>query len=344
MLTSPTSAIRRPVLRDWGAAGLVAFLCLALAAVAFPHALRSGGGVGAVVMLLGTAAVLGWYARPRRLQPEALTRALEALSRRGPLTLQLTAGAGGGIGRAGLAYAAIARLDGARLDGARSDAVEVVLAQADEPAQVLAVARYWQRQLGVPLLPGWGLTKAELDALDAKRGVSHARLSYAGPSQHGAGGAVVALACSAIAVLALAGSVAIFRAPPTSLMSLVLLGVGVGLLVLLAAATRSDRTSLVVQEAFEVERRCLGFSLAKLQLPLEELRLLSVVSPGGRHARHLLVGSNQGFWAIECPAKLAPALRDPVVALRTPLSSPSPQQEAPQEERAPRVMSGSGHH
>jgi len=328
MLTSPTPAIHRPPLHDWGVAGLVALLCLALAATALSHANQSSHGFWTVVVLLGAAGVLGWQARPRRPRAEQVAQALRSLSSRGPLAIHLTSRAAAGIGRAGTAYAAVAR----------SAAGEVVLALAGTPAPVLAVARHWQAEFGVPLLPGWGLTKADVEALDGKRSLSLARVSYSGPSQHGASGGSVSLVCSALAILLLAGSVAIFRADPSSAISLVLLGVGVSLLAALAAATRSDVTRIVVQDGVEVERRCLGFDLGSLRLPLDAVRVLSVVSPDGRHGRHLLLATNEGFGAIECPAALAWVVQGPVVAIRPP--QPPPQRE----ERPPRIVGGSGLH
>ncbi|HEY6722574.1 MAG TPA: hypothetical protein VI197_01045, partial [Polyangiaceae bacterium] len=230
MLTSPSPAARRSILQDWGAAGLVAFLCTALAALAVPHATQSGYGVLTVSVLLGVAAILAWCARPKHPAAEHLAHALEGLSRGGPLVIQLGARSAAGIGRAGLAYAAVAR----------SDTGEVLLALATEPARVLAVARYWQTRLGVPLVAGWGLTKSDVDMLDSKRPAPVARIDYAGPSQHGATGSSVSLVVSAIALVALAGSVAVFREHPAGIVSLVLLSVGVSLLVLFAAAARTD--------------------------------------------------------------------------------------------------------
>jgi len=330
MLTSPTPAIHRPPLQDWGVAGLVALLCLALAATALSHANQSSHGFWAVVILLGAAGVLGWHARPRRPQAERVAQALRALSSQGPLAIHLTSHAAEGVGRAGLAYAAIAR----------SEAGEVVLALAATPAPVLAVARHWQAELGAPLLPGWGLTKADVESLDGKRPVPVARVNYSGPSQHGASGGTVALVCSALATLLLAGTVAIFRAHPSSGVSLVLLAVGVSLLVALAAATRSDVTRIVVQDSLAVERRCLGFDLGSLRLPLDAVRALTVVSPDGRHGRHLLLAATEGFWAIECPIALDRVVRDAVIAIRPPQTPPQPQRE----ERTPRSVGGSGLH
>lgn len=330
MLTSPTPALRRSLLQDWGAAGLVALLCVALAALAVPHATRSAYGALTVIVLLGVAGVLVSYARPKHPKAEHLERALEALSSRGPVVIQLTARSAAGIGRAGLAYAAVAR----------ADAGEVLLAHATEPAGVLAVARYWQTRLGVPLIAGWGLSKSDVDALDAKRSASIARFRYAGPSQHGASGSGVSLVCSAIALLALAGSVAVFREHPAGVLSLALLGVGVSLLASFAAASRTDFTRIAVQDALEVERVCLRRRLRGIRLPVEEVRLLVVVSPGGKHARHLLLASSGGFWAIECPARLDAAAQGPVVAIR-----PSQNDAASQRaERAQRIVSGSRLH
>jgi hypothetical protein len=330
MLTSPTPALRRSVLQDWGAAGLVALLCTALAALALPHATQSGYGAGTVIVLLGAAGILGWKARPHHLSAARLARALETLSSRGPLVIQLVPRTAADIGRAGLAYAAVAR----------SDAGEVVLAHATEPAGVLAVARYWQTRLGAPLLAGWGLTKSDMEALDAKRPTPFVRVSYAGPSQHGAAGSAMALVCSAIALLALAGSVAIFREHRTGVLSLALLGVGVSLLALFAAAARTDVTRITVQDNLEIERRCLRWKLGGIRLPLDEVRLLAVVSPDGKHGRHLMLASDAGFWAIECPATLDLMLQGPVVPLR-PVESGQPSQRA---ERAPRIVSGSRLH
>ncbi|HEU5074007.1 MAG TPA: hypothetical protein VFU02_07535, partial [Polyangiaceae bacterium] len=314
----------------WSAAGFVALLCVALAAVALPHALHSGYGACTVIALLGMAGFLGWQAHPRHLTAHRLEQALTALSAAGPVVIQLTPRTAAGIGRAGLAYAAVAR----------SEAAEVLLAHATEPASVLAVARYWQTRLGVPLLPGWGLTKGDVEALDAKRAVSLVRVSYAGPSQHGAAGSAIALVCSAIALLALAGSVAVFREHPAGVMSLVLLGVGVGLLAAFAVAARTDVMRIVVQDTVEVERRCLRFRLGGIRLPLDEVRLLAVVSPDGKHGRHLVLASSNGFWAIECPAQIEPTARDPVVPIRAALGDAPPQRG----ERAPRIVSGSRVH
>lgn len=330
MLTSPTPAIRRSVLQDWGAAGFVALLCVALAALALPHATQSGYGALTVFVLLGAAGVLGWCSRPRHPNAERLTRSLEALANRGQVVIQLTPRSAAEIGRAGVAYAAVAR----------SDAGEVVLAHATEPASVLAVARYWQTRLGAPLLAGWGLAKSDVEALDAKRPVSLARVSYAGPSQHGASGSAVALVCSALALLALAGSVAVFREHPAGVLSLVLLGVGVSLLALFAAAARTDFTRIAVQDTLEIERVCLRWKLGGIRLPLDEVRLLAVVSPEGKHGRHLLLASSGGFWAIECPAAVEPLARGPVVAIRPPQTGAAAQRA----ERTPRIVSGSRVH
>ena len=330
MLTSPTPAIHRPPHQDWGVAGLVALLCLALAATALSHANQSSHGVWASVVLFGAAGVLGWKARPRRPQAKRVARALRELSSHGPLAIQLTSHAAEGIGRAGVVYAAIAR----------AEAGEVVLAVAATPAPVLAVARHWQAELGAPLLPGWGLTKSDVESLDGKRPVPVARICYSGPSQHGAGGGAVSLVSSALAILLLAGSVAIFRAHPSSGTSLVLLAVGVSLLLLLAAAMRTDLTCIVVQDSFEVERRCLGFDLGSLRLPLDAVRLFTVVSPDGKHGRHLLLATSEGFWAIECPAALDRVVQGPVVAIRSSLPPLSPQRE----ERTPRIVGGRGLH
>lgn len=342
MLTSPTPAIRRSFLHDWGAAGLVAFLCAVLAGVVVPHATRSVSGASTLVVLLGMAGALAWYARPRQPDAKRLARALETLSAGGQVVIQLTSLSASAIGRAGIAYAAVAR----------SGATEVVLAQAAEPATVLAVARYWQTRLAAPLLPGWGLGKHQLEALDAERPVPVARINYTGPGQHGAVGTTWSLSCAAVALLALAGSVALFREHPAALISLVLLGIGVSLLVLFALASRTDETRIVIGETLEIERYCLRFKLGGIRLPVAEVRLLAIVSPAGRHGRHLLLGSSAGFWAIECPAAIEPVVRGPVRALRPPQSSTPSSSTAPLqggaplqlEEPAPRIVSGSRQH
>lgn len=330
MLTSPTPAIRRSVFKDWGAPGLVALLCLALAALASPHATRSGYGALTVMALVGTAGVLVWRSRPHHPKAEHLAQSLPALSSRSPMVIQLTTRDAADIGRAGLAYAAVAR----------SEVGEELLAQATDPARVLAVARYWQAHLGVPLVPGWGLKKSDLDMLDAKRPPLFARLEYAGPSQHGLAGSSVALVSSAIALLAIAGSVAVFRDHPAGVVSLALLGVGVSLLAGFAAAARTDFTRIAVGDSVEIERFCLRRSLGGVRLPLNEVRLLAVVSPEGKHGRHLLLASNQGYCAIECPAFPEPVAQGPVIAIR-PSQSDAPPQRA---ERAQRIVSGSGLH
>lgn len=330
MLTSPTPATRRSVLQDWGAAGLVGLPCVAFAAAAVPHASQSVYGAFTVVTLLGIAGILGSQARPRHPKAERLARALEALSSRGPVAIQLSQRPAAGIGRAGLAYAAVARCD----------TTEVLLAQGTEPASVLAVARYWQTRLGAPLLPGWGLTKSDLEELDAQRGVPLTRISYTGPSQHGVLGSIWSLVCCAIALLGLAGSVAVFREHPAGVLSLVLLSVGVALLALFALAARTDVTRIVVQDTVEVERHCLSFRIGGIRLPLDEVRLLAVVSPSGKHGRHLVLASSAGFWAIECPAPIEPVAQGPVVAIRPSQSGTSPQREEP----APRIVSGSRQH
>jgi len=263
--------------------------------------------------------VLGWKARPERPQERQLAKALDGLASRGGLVIQLTAQSADSIGRAGSAYAAIAR----------SDVGDVLLAHADEPASVLAVARYWQLKLGAPLLPGWGLTQGDLEPMALDRAVATARVDYLGPSQHGATGSAIALLCSAVALALLVGSVAILRQQPPSLLSLVLFGVGVGVLLLLAAATGTDVTRIVLHDVLEVERRCLGFRVGGLELPSSTVQLLRIVSPEGKHGRHLLLASSGGFWAMECPAELETTFRDPVVSVRAPLNGPPPQREEP---------------
>lgn len=319
MLTPPAPSIRRLLLRDWGAGALVAGVGAVFVLVALVSAAQTSHGWWAVLFLSGGVGVLAWRARPERPRERHLAKAVDRLLSRGDLVIQLTSRTATSIGRAGSAYAAVAR----------SDAGEVLLAQADEPASVLAVARYWQLDRGVPLLPGWGLTQADLEPIALDRSVATARVDYLGPSQHGATGSAIALLCSAIALTLLVGSVALLRQDPPSTLSLVLFGVGVGLLLLLAAATRTDITRILLHDALEVERRCLGFRVGGLELPSAAVRLLSIVSPEGKHGRHLLLASSAGFWAIECPAALETSFRDPVVSHRVPLNAPPPQREEP---------------
>jgi hypothetical protein len=303
------------------AGGAAVFALVAVVSVA-----QSSQGWWAVGLLSASVAVLLWKARPDRPREQQLAKALDRLASRGGLVIQLTSHTADSIGRAGSAYAAIAR----------SDTSDVLLAQADEPASVLAVARYWQLELGAPLLAGWGLTQADLEAVAHDRPFPTARVDYLGRSQHGATGNAVGLLCSAIALAILVGSVAILRQDAPSTLSLVLFGVGLGVLLLLAAATHTDVTRILLHDRLEVERRCLGFKLGGLKLPSSALRLLRIVSPEGNHGRHLLIASSEGFGAIECAAELETSFRDPVVDLPLPLSGPPPQRE---EHTAP-IVSG----
>src|SRR5687768_15135513 len=171
MLTPPTPSIRRVLLRDWGAGALVAGVAAMFVLVALVSAARTSHGWWAVLLLSVSVGVLAWKARPERPRERDLAQALDRLRCRGGLVIQLTSRNAASIGRAGSAYAAVAR----------SDAGELLLAQADEPASVLAVARYWQLELGAPLLPGWGLTQGDLEPLALDRSVATVRVDYLGP-------------------------------------------------------------------------------------------------------------------------------------------------------------------
>lgn len=282
---------RRP--RAWGPGILVAGALLALAILPLLSPAPTPTSRMTVVLFAAAAFLALWKARTPATAPEELARQLDTLAGRHPrrLTIQLTHTTADTLGAAGRAYAATV---------VPPSGSEVLLAEAREPATVMAAARYWQRRLNARLAAGWGLSNEDIAAIERPPRIRVLPAEHVGPSQEGALGSVIALLCCAAALGLLVGSVATVRQNPSSPVSLVLLGVGAGLLVLLASATQTDRLRVSIEETVALERQCLGVSLGRLEVSADAIQFLRLVSPEGKRGRHLLLATRHGYGSVEC--------------------------------------------
>ncbi len=278
---------------EWRSGGLLAMAlgCFALlpwySSLPVPHRLLSSAVFAALA--LGIAL----WARPRPRPAPSLRDAQQVCSR-GGAGLHLTHVQG--LGAPGRRYALVLR----------SADQEIVLAQSFDPGEVLREAHRWAKQLDLSLHPGWGLQAPDLGA-DADRGraTGHRWRSLVAPAQSGTRTAATALFVCALVYLLFVAGVALLRRGQLSLVSVGLWSLGLTLLTLLGAATRTSRVLLHVGDRVRLERSVLGVVVQRVVMERSELGRLKAVAPAGESARHLLLLADEDSWAIECDVSAA---------------------------------------
>lgn len=311
-MASSTSqrAVTRERARDLGPGVFLAVACLALGALPL-FGTAPGWHWLTVIAFMAAGIGLLWRAWPSAARPEAAEHALACRRRAGSGAIHLTSRAAEARGRAGTSYAAVLVGDGP----------ELVLAESGDPASVLEVAQRCADLLEAPLKPGWGLSQADLDALQAPApGLPLAPRELCGASQQGTLGIVISLVASAIALSLLVSAVAMLREGTLGLASALLWAGGVLALLGVAQAVRTEQTHVVFGDTVRMERRVLGRLRYRFELDAKALQVLRAVSPDGGYARHLLIAGAGQVAAVQCAQPLARAAEDALGVRRGPVA------------------------
>ncbi len=192
---------------------------------------------------------------------------------------------------------------------------KVVLTENEDPALVLEQARELGSNVGLDVIPGWGLDQSPVDLKGSLRAPSGS-LDLCGEPKHphrAAGVTVLVAGVIAGIVLASVGASAVGRGHPLSSFSVAIAVCTIAITAIIGLAVASWQQRLRSDDSLWVEVRMLGVTWKSRSVTTRSVRSAQIVGAPGA-PRHVLIDSSEGTLSLPCTRATAVRLRDSVLA------------------------------
>ena len=160
-------------------------------------------------------------------------------------------------------------------------------------------------QTGAPVVGGWGLSAADLTALNPRtalrRGSQNPReFAMSVARLPGARAASVTLLICAAFMTALPLGFSVLRDTAVSRTSAVLASAAVIVLLLLAALAATTTLTVKVAERMVLANKLFGLVRSEIEIDARDLGHVCPTSPSGQFPKHVLLRTAQGLSAVSC--------------------------------------------